>query len=195
MMKAIRIIERLLTQSKYHHEHVLYKNYPPVDNLMQAADDEDEQELAIAAIMGNLNALFVIGDLAVAAKEFIQDKSWAGEFKTLPLFEQAQQVIKDLRSWSKAKTPETAQKYFDKLINHATESVSGVPVTNMRRWMDNIEKLANGNVGNTQEAMLRFLNYSNYVIDGPDKKKPAGMSEIDRLMPERSGGNKKSQQN
>ena len=61
--------------------------------------------------------------------------------------------------------------------------------------MDNIEKLANGNVGNTQEAMLRFLNYSNYVIDGPDKKKPAGMSEIDRLMLERSGGNKKSQQN
>jgi hypothetical protein len=163
--------------------------------LLSDPDDEDEQELAIAAIMGNLNALFVIGDLAVAAKEFIQDKSWAGEFKTLPLFEQAQQVIKDLRSWSKAKTPETEQKYFDKLINHATESVSGVPVTNMRRWMDNIEKLANGNVGNTQEAMLRFLNYSNYVIDGPDKKKPAGMSEIDRLMLERSGGNKKSQQN
>ena len=163
--------------------------------LLSDPDDEDEQELAIAAIMGNLNALFVIGDLAVAAKEFIQDKSWAGEFKTLPLFEQAQQVIKDLRSWSKAKTPETEQKYFDKLINHATESVSGVPVTNMRRWMDNIEKLANGNVGNTQEAMLRFLNYSNYVIDGPGKKKPAGMSEIDRLMLERSGGNKKSQQN
>ena len=43
MMKAIRIIERLLTQSKYHHEHVLYKNYPPVDNLAQAPEDEDDQ--------------------------------------------------------------------------------------------------------------------------------------------------------
>lgn len=31
MMKAIRIIERLLTQSKYHEQHVLYKNYPPVN--------------------------------------------------------------------------------------------------------------------------------------------------------------------
>ena len=31
MMKAIRIIERLLTQSKYHEQHVLYKDYPPVN--------------------------------------------------------------------------------------------------------------------------------------------------------------------
>lgn len=31
MMKAVRIIERLLTQSKYHEQHVLYKNYPPVN--------------------------------------------------------------------------------------------------------------------------------------------------------------------
>ena len=42
MMKAIRIIERLLTQSKYHHEHVLYKNYPPVDNLGSGIIDEEE---------------------------------------------------------------------------------------------------------------------------------------------------------
>ena len=30
MMNAIRIIERLLTQSEYHEQHVLYKNYPAV---------------------------------------------------------------------------------------------------------------------------------------------------------------------
>lgn len=30
MMDSIRIIERLLTQAKYHKEHVLYKNYPDV---------------------------------------------------------------------------------------------------------------------------------------------------------------------
>lgn len=41
MMKAIRIIERLLTQSKYHHEHVLYKNYPPVE-LTRGVDEEEE---------------------------------------------------------------------------------------------------------------------------------------------------------
>jgi len=40
MMKAIRIIERLLTQSKYHEQHVLYKNYPPVD-IVKQVDDTD----------------------------------------------------------------------------------------------------------------------------------------------------------
>lgn len=36
MLKAIRIIERLLTQTKYHEQHVLYKNYPSV-NLQKKA--------------------------------------------------------------------------------------------------------------------------------------------------------------
>lgn len=43
MMKAIRIIERLLTQSKYHHEHVLYKNYPPVE-LKKGEEEEEETD-------------------------------------------------------------------------------------------------------------------------------------------------------
>lgn len=46
MMKAIRIIERLLTQTKYHEQHVLYKNYPPVslaDKSKRALMDEEEE--------------------------------------------------------------------------------------------------------------------------------------------------------
>jgi hypothetical protein len=46
MMKAIRIIERLLTQSKFHEQHVLYKNYPPVnlgDRHKKTAAEEDEE--------------------------------------------------------------------------------------------------------------------------------------------------------
>jgi hypothetical protein len=49
MMKAIRIIERLLTQSKFHEQHVLYKNYPQVKksekgrNGQNQDDDEENQ--------------------------------------------------------------------------------------------------------------------------------------------------------
>jgi hypothetical protein len=42
MMKAIRIINRLLTQSKFHEQHVLYMNYPPVDIVRKDADDDEE---------------------------------------------------------------------------------------------------------------------------------------------------------
>jgi len=40
MLKAIKIIERLLTQSKYHKEHVMYTNYPQVV-LPKASDNKD----------------------------------------------------------------------------------------------------------------------------------------------------------
>ena len=42
MLKAIRIINRLLTQSKFHEQHVLYMNYPPVDIVRKDADDDDD---------------------------------------------------------------------------------------------------------------------------------------------------------
>lgn len=48
MMKAIRIIERLLTQSKYHEQHVLYKNYPQVSqaekNKLKMLEEEEENQ-------------------------------------------------------------------------------------------------------------------------------------------------------
>lgn len=43
MLPAIKIIERLLTQTKYHHQHVSYKNYPPM-NLEEKDDDDDDDD-------------------------------------------------------------------------------------------------------------------------------------------------------
>lgn len=43
MLPAIKIIERLLTQTVYHHQHVAYKNYPPM-NLEEKFDDDDDEE-------------------------------------------------------------------------------------------------------------------------------------------------------
>jgi hypothetical protein len=42
MLTAIKIIERLLTQSKYHEQHVAYRAYPPVD--IPEPPDSDEEE-------------------------------------------------------------------------------------------------------------------------------------------------------
>ena len=44
MLPAIKIIERLLTQTQYHHQQVSYKNYPPMtlEEKDESEDDEDE---------------------------------------------------------------------------------------------------------------------------------------------------------
>ena len=44
IMLAIKIIERLLTQSKFHEQHVAYRNYPNVQLEKGKADDDDEEE-------------------------------------------------------------------------------------------------------------------------------------------------------
>lgn len=51
MMKAIRIIERLLTQSEFHEQHVLYKNYPPAKVARIDPDEEDDEEAKKKAMM------------------------------------------------------------------------------------------------------------------------------------------------
>ena len=54
MMRAIRIIERLLTQTKYHEQHVLYKNYPPMmhDKNKKTLEEEEEEEKAKKPLFG-----------------------------------------------------------------------------------------------------------------------------------------------
>ena len=44
IMIAIKIIERLLTQSKFHEQHVAYRNYPSVNLEKGKADDDDDEE-------------------------------------------------------------------------------------------------------------------------------------------------------
>ena len=42
MLRAIKIIERLLTQSEYHEAHVLYKDYPSADVKKASREEEDK---------------------------------------------------------------------------------------------------------------------------------------------------------
>ena len=150
--------------------------------LLSDWDDENEDALGRAAIMGNLNALFIIGDLFVGLKDLIEGNPWAGEFKTLPVFEQAGIVFQDIRRYSAAKTPEKKDKYFWRAINHMAE-FTGVPASNIAKFMKNIEEIANG-VSDPGEAILRLFNYSDYVISGGEKEKKSGsaMSEIDKKL-------------
>jgi GNAT superfamily N-acetyltransferase len=150
--------------------------------LLADWDDEDEDALGRAAIMGNLNALFIIGDLFVGVKDLIEGNPWAGEFKTLPVFEQASIVVQDIKRYSTAKTPEKKDKYFWRTINHMAE-FTGVPASNIAKFMKNIEEIANG-VSDPGEAILRLFNYSDYFIGGGEKEKKSGsaMSEIDKKL-------------
>ena len=91
----------------------------------------------------------------------MEDNPWAGEFKTLPIFEQASEILQDLKAYSKAKKDETKEKHLVKLINHTIE-LTGIPASSMYRMYNNLTELSNSDTG---EAILRLLNFSDYVVE------------------------------
>jgi hypothetical protein len=137
--------------------------------LLTDWDEEDKESLGRAAILGNLNALFIVGDLLVAVKDLVEENPWAGEFNTLPIFEQANQIVQDIQAYSKAKKAETKDKHFNRLVMHSVE-LTGLPATSIQRMYDNLSKLADSDL---DEAILRLFNFSDYVIEekANEKKK------------------------
>ena len=45
----------------------------------------------------------------------------------------------------------------------------GIPATQIHRFINNLNKIGNGN--DAGEDLLRLLNFSDYVIEGPAQKK------------------------
>ena len=66
-----------------------------------------------AAVLGNLNGVFVLGDILGSIADLIQGKPWAGEVNSIPLFIQTADVFKALKELGQkvnAKNPDT-KKY------------------------------------------------------------------------------------
>ena len=56
-------------------------NGAPVDDW----DEEDSSDMLRAAILGNFNGLFIIGDLLESAADYIQGKPWAKDVTSIPI--------------------------------------------------------------------------------------------------------------
>ena len=135
-------------------------------------DDDDDETLARAAIVGNLNAIFIFGDVIESISNLIEKKPWAGDTTSLPILQSVSAIIKNSMKWSNSKKPETVDKWRSKTILE-TLSLTGLPVSNMNRIYKNLDALINKEESKRKKA-LRILQFSDYVIEGdkkPTKKK------------------------
>jgi len=149
--------------------------------LLRPTRDEDKDDLLRAMIIGNLNALFIVGEAVNAIGDIIQDKSWAGQAgkSIAPLM-----LIKELSNlwirYENTNDPVKKQKYLNKFIAELID-VRGIPATQIQKFLGNMEKL--GEDGDIGEDILRLLNYSNYIIEGHAGKKSgksSGKSEAQK---------------
>lgn len=142
-------------------------------------DEEDSLSMARAALLGNLNGLFIMGDLVAAVGDFVQNKPWAGDMRTLPVFQNVSAVMKHVQKWKTSKGDEASKKHGSRALMEIG-ALSGLPIRNIVNTYDNIESLIMDDEPNKKKA-LRLMMFSQYLIDSefpedkPKKEKPMKM--------------------
>ena len=141
--------------------------------ILRGWRDDDDEDLLRAGVIGNLNALFIIGEVIQTVGDYFTDKPWAGsQAKTVGLIQIANGVVKDLVKAGNLKDEEKkAKAYRDAYYELST--LVGLPMPTIAKFFDNYGDL--GSESDVGTIILRLLNYSNYQIEGP-KKRGSGKS-------------------
>ena len=149
-------------------------------------DDEDTEDMLRAAIIGNFNALFIVGELIAKTADAFQQKPWYKDFRQLAIYQQAIEMLGSLQKFVFGKNEkERSEGLYQFALDAAT--TRGVPVATLEKFAYNYPKLLESE--DFGEFMLRLLNYSKYQIEGRPKtqgakKKPMSMTEMKKFYPE-----------
>jgi hypothetical protein len=144
--------------------------FPMIDDW----DEEDTADMARAATIGNLNGLFLIGDVIQSLGDMFTDKPWAGNMGGLPFLDQAGILIKSYMKYNNENTKDKPnEEKLDELkyeLMYDFGETLGLPVNKIDRVINNAAKYEDAKT--IKEKLLRIALYSDYVIEGPkDKRK------------------------
>jgi hypothetical protein len=138
--------------------------------LLRDVRDDDDEDMLRAAIIGNLNALFIIGEVVTALGDYFTGKPWAGDGnKTVGLLTYTASVFKKAKRADKIVDPEKrAQRWKEFWFELMT--ITRLPAPTLARYASNYDKLLSGDTDDMGETILRILNYSEYQIEGSQEK-------------------------
>ena len=152
--------------------------------LLSGFEKEDKEDLIRAAILGNLNAFFIVGGLISTIADYIQGKPWAGRVQTLPIISVPQEIFSDANKAVTSKKQETRDKYTEKLIQQIL-MLTGIPASTLSKLGKNWADVVTGETDGAQETILKLLGYSDYIIEGPkDNKKAKSKTSAKKDMTE-----------
>ena len=174
-------------------------------------DDEDSEDLLRAGVLGNLNAIFLMGQLFTFAGDYFTGKPWTGQSSgSIPILELSAKFFADMTRADKyntspfdkngkARKPEAVQKSIDGKANSQKKALYnlvnslGVPTRQVERLINNSKKILNDDL-TTAEILLYVLQFSEYVVESSEdrqnknkkKKKATKMSikDMKRYNPE-----------
>ena len=143
--------------------------------LMKPMDDEDEEDLLRAAILGSFNSLFALGDVLNIVADTAQGKPWAGASRDLAPISLIKELTDLQKRASNTKDEEKKAELTRRLYSRAAEiglrltTKQSIPIYNLTKWAKNVDELSKGE--DPGKAFLRLFNYSEYQISGGPKGK------------------------
>jgi hypothetical protein len=138
--------------------------------LLADWEDEDAKDLGMAAILGNINALFLYGEFAVKIKDLIIGKPTRFlQFKNLPILTQGEEIFYRFARYRDTKDPKKKQEALYKALAE-TSQITGLPVNNVRKIFKNMEELIEGGE-DPAKVIMRLFNFSEYQIQNEAERK------------------------
>ena len=138
--------------------------------LARDGDDEDLQDLGMAAIIGNINAIFILGDMVEIFSDYITGKPWADKAPTLPALSQTTRILSLLSQAEKTKDPKKRAEAMNKFYGELA-TLSSLPIPTLQRFVDNWGDLLRGDSKDTGQFILKLFNFSKYAQGDRKKKK------------------------
>ena len=150
--------------------------------LLRGMNEEDEKDLGIAALLGNLNALFIIGKVAETLKDVALGKPWAKTPSTIPILGQTSQLA-DLYMRAQKSKGVKREEAMNKFMAEAI-ALTGIPAPQLRKFMKNFSEI--GDSKSAGEFILKLFNFSEYQQRGGKKGKGFKLTktELKEYFPE-----------
>ena len=148
--------------------------------LLRGWRDDDDDDLIRAAVIGNLNGLFILGEVFTAIGDYFTGKPWAGEStKSIGIINIVSGIIQRFKRADKIKDPEKRAEQYKKAYMELI-TITGIPAPTLAKLHDNYEAIISGEADDTGELILRLFNFSDYQIKGPkkDEKKYKTLDEL-----------------
>ena len=175
------VTENLRTFAMYHFFMPMLFQYISMGlpGLLRGWREDDEKDLFRAAVLGNLNALFILGEIAQFISDAYAGKPYAGEqVKAAGILNQAQRMTRLYKRAEKTTDPEKREANFKKFYLEST-MLTGLPAPTLKKFAENYSKIGEGD--DIGRDIMRLLNYSEYQQVGSKKTKgkdPATIQEL-----------------
>jgi hypothetical protein len=147
--------------------------------LLADWDDEDEEDMKRAALLGNINALFIFGDIIQWAGERLADKPWTrstDSATSLPALDPLASFLGAATDLLKAwKDPNKMEEDVVEALMDLTTSAAdfaGLPATRVEKMFKNYQSIMDDDKELTDEQKVMLgVGFSETVAGVNDKKK------------------------